>query len=360
LQAHAPVDSNSLAPSSRNHAPSGLRPLTSSKGITVSIVVVVAVLGIFGLGAHLRPPPDMAVAKAAVNSGKHLLWVQPLRDHPVCRLMQAGFLHRCAELGYTCEVVGNASATTFDVAATIPLAEAALARGKFSAVGVFTLDTAIYPFVAKLAAEGLPVVTWHELPPPGTIKGLRAATGQNLDQVGNDAALALGERLGGSGVVALTQGSFNVEENTKAEAFRRAMGQHFPNIKVLPPQLEGFEATAAKAKAISLLQGNPDIRGVLSTTGNGAQTWAGAARTTGRKLIIIGMDYMRANLDLVRSGEVYGLVAQPLYEEGAKTAELAVALSEGRAVPYHNPLPAKIITARDLAPYYSLLDKAGQ
>lgn len=246
------------------------------------------------------------------------------------------------------------------MAATIPLAEAALAREKFAAVGVFTLDTAIYPFVAKLAAEGLPVVTWHELPPPGTIKGLKAATGQDLTQVGNDAALALGTRLGDKGVIALTQGSFNVEENAKAEAFRRSMAQHFPEIKVLEPQLEGFEATAAKAKAISLLQGHPGITGVFSTTGNGAQTWAGAARTAGRTLIIIGMDYTRANLDLVRSGEVYGIVAQPLYEEGAKTAELAAALAQGKTVPYHNPLPAKIITARDLAPYYTLLEKAGQ
>jgi ribose transport system substrate-binding protein len=274
--------------------------------------------------------------------------------------MQAGFLNRCKELGYTCEVVGNASSTQLDVAATIPLAEAALSRQKFAAVGVFTLDTSIYPFVAKLAAEGLPVVTWHELPPQGSIKGLKAATGQDLSQVGDSAARALGERLGGEGVVAITQGSFNVEENTKADAFRRAMTHHFPKIKVLDSQLEGYEATAAKSKAVSLLQGHPDITGIFSTTGNGAQTWAGAARTAERSLIIIGMDYIRANLDLVKSGEVFGIVAQPLYEEGAKTADLAAELAQGKDVPYRNPLPAKVIMASDLAPYYAMLDKVGQ
>lgn len=332
----------------------------STRRKPTSRIVLVAGVMLIGLVVFALTSYRESPSFNPSSHSKHLLWVQPLRDHPVCRLMQAGFLERCRELGYKCEIVGNPSATTLDVSATIPLAEAALARQQYAAVGVFTLDTSIYPFVAKLAAEGLPVVTWHELPPEGSIKGLRAATGQDLTQVGRDAALALGNKLNGEGVIAVTQGSFNVEENAKAEAFRRAIVEHFPRIQVLETQLEGFEATAAKAKAIALLQGNPDIVGVLSTTGNGAQTWSGAARATHRKLVIIGMDYIRANLDLVQSGEVYAIVAQPLFEEGAKTADLLAALGRGEAVPYRNELPARLIMAADLAPYYEMLEKAGQ
>lgn len=357
------VHAESSDPRSQRAASSDLGKrvgLSFPRGSAVLLLILVAVLGAMGVRAHFSSRTTVGVRQEVPDANKRLLWVQPLRDHPVCKLMQAGFLKRCEELGYTCEVVGNPSATTLDVAATIPLAEAALARDKFGAVGVFTLDTAIYPFVEKLAAEGLPVVTWHELPPPGTIKGLKAATGQDLAQVGKEAALALGTRLAGQGVIALTQGSFNVEENAKAEAFRRSMAEHFPNITVLPPQLEGYEAMAAKAKAISLLQANSHITGVFSTTGNGAQTWAGAARTAGRSLVIIGMDYIRANLDLIKAGEVFGIVAQPLYEEGARTAELAVALAQGKSVRYHNPLPSRVITAADVEQYYALLEKAGQ
>ncbi len=50
---------------------------------------------------------------------------------------------------------------------------------------------------------------------------------------------------------------------------------------------------------------------------------------------------------------------KPLYEESAKTAELAAALADGKTVAYSSPLPAKVITADDLAPYYTMLDKAG-
>jgi ribose transport system substrate-binding protein len=274
--------------------------------------------------------------------------------------MQAGFLHRCRELGDVCEVVGNASATSLDVAATIPLAEAALSRGHFAAVGVFALDPSIYPFINKLSREGTPVVTWHVIPPQGSVPGLSAAAGEDVARVGMDAAMALGQKLGGVGVVAVTEGSFNVEENTKAAAFSRSMQEKFPKIKLLAPQLEGFEPSAAKSKAISLLQAHPDITGVFSTTGNGAQTWAGAARTAGRKVAIVAMDYIRQNLDLVKAGEVYGLVAQPLYEEGARAAELASALARGEKVSYINILPAKVITSTDLEPYYAILDAAKQ
>jgi ribose transport system substrate-binding protein len=336
--------------------------------VLLGALLALAAIIALALTSHVRST-SAALRAAATGAnrphstsvaGEHLLWVQPLRDHPVCKLMQAGFLHRCQKLGVVCEVVGNASATNLDVAATIPLAEAALSTQKFDAIGVFTLDTSIYRFVAKLAAEGFPVVSWHELPPEGSIKGLRAVTGEDLSQVGRAAALALGEKLGGRGVVAVTQGSFNVEENAKAVAFRKAMAEYFPNIHVLNSQLEGFEATAAKAKAIGMLQGAPDIAGVFSTTGNGAQTWAGAARAAGRKLVIIGMDYIRANLDLVKSGEVYGVVAQPLYEEGAKVADLLSALGHGQSVPYQNPLPATVLTSDTLEPYYKLLENAGQ
>jgi ribose transport system substrate-binding protein len=300
-----------------------------------------------------------AAGSAHAQETKNLLWVQYMRDHPVHKLMQAGFLNRCKEIGYHCEVVGNTGANE-DVPATIPLAEAALSREKFGAVAVYALDPAMRPFIARLARDGYKVVTWHSIPKQGEVKGLLAATGEDISGAGVNAAIAMGEKLGGHGVVALTEGSFNTEENQKAAAFRATMQAKYPDIKVLEPQLEGFEPSAAKAKAVSILQGHPEVTGAFSTTGNGPQTWAGAARTAGVKIIIIAMDYIRQNLDLVKSGEVYGVVAQPLYEEGAKVADLGAALAEGKEVPYENVLPAKVLTAADLAPYYDLLIAAGQ
>ena len=153
----------------------------------------------------------------------HLLWVQAMKDHPVHRLMQAGFLNKCKELGYTCEVVGDPSATNWDIPATLPLAEAALARTKYDAIGVYGVDPAIYSYITKLAKEGFPIVTWHVLPPEGTVNGLKAATGEDIAEVGANAAIAIGDKLGGKGTVALTQGASNDTENAMSDAFRKTI-----------------------------------------------------------------------------------------------------------------------------------------
>jgi ribose transport system substrate-binding protein len=302
----------------------------------------------------------LSAAGQSLAAEKSLLWVQPMRDHPVHRLMQAGFLAKCKELGYACEIVGNPSATSYDVSASIPLAEAALARTTYGAVAVYGPGPEIFPYIGKLGKEGLPVVTWHVLPPEGSVPGLKAATGEDIKAAGAGAADAMGEKLGGKGTIALTQGSSNDTENNMSDSFRAEMKSKYPDIKILDTQMEGFEPSAAESKAVGILQANSDVTGAFSTTGNGIQTWSGAARKAGRDVAIIGMDYIRQNLDIIKAGGAYGIVAQPLYEEGAKTAEIGAALAEGKPVTYLNPLPAKVITAADLAPYYKILDDAAQ
>jgi len=73
-----------------------------------------------------------------------------MKDHPVHRLMQAGFLNKCEELGYYCEIVGDPSAVNYDIMATLPLAEAAFSRTKFDAVAVHALD----PYYRILESAG--------------------------------------------------------------------------------------------------------------------------------------------------------------------------------------------------------------
>ncbi len=81
---------------------------TTSRTIRIALAGFTALAALAGSGG------------AALAEGKNILWVQPMRDHPVHRLMQAGFLAKCKELGNTCEVVGNPSATNYDVSASIP------------------------------------------------------------------------------------------------------------------------------------------------------------------------------------------------------------------------------------------------
>lgn len=298
---------------------------------------------------------------AGGSGGKHLLWVQPMRAHPVHKIMQAGFLSECKKLGYSCDIVGNDSASKIDIPASMSLAQTAMSKTKYQGVGVYALDPGIYPLIKQIGVKDkLPVVSWHFPLKKGTVPGLAAITGTKPDAYARQAADAMGKALGGKGTVAVTQGSYNPTENLVSRTFTATMAKDYPNVTVLKPALEDFEPSAAVAKATSILQAHPDVTGAFSTTGNGSETWSGAERQTGKHLTIISMDYVRQNLDLVKSGKVYAIVAQPLFQEGAKTADLLAQLAQGKSTSYYNWLPAPIVTKDKLAPYYAFLKKAGE
>lgn len=295
------------------------------------------------------------------GGGKKLLWVQPMRAHPVHKIMQAGFLNECKKLGYSCDVVGNDSSSKVDIPASMSLAQTAMSKTKYQGVGVYALDPGIYPLIKQLGEKDkLPVVSWHFPLKQGSVPGLAAITGTKPDAYARQAADAMGQKLGGKGTVSVSQGSYNATENLVSKTFAETMKKDYPNVTVLKPALEDFEPSAAVSKATSILQAHPDVTGAFSTTGNGSETWAGAERQTGKRLVIISMDYVRQNLDLVKSGKVYAIVAQPLYQEGAKTADVLAKLAAGKTAGYYNWLPAPVVTQDKLAPYYDFLKQAGE
>src|SRR4051794_15605754 len=249
-------------------------------GGALATIAALTAVSVVSASAH---PSSAAVPAAASASKGNLLWVQPLRNHPVHRLMQAGFLTECKRLGYHCGIVGNPSATTLDVPASLALADAALSREKFKAVGVYAFDPSMYPYIKKLAGRHLPVVSWHIYVKKGTVPGLTAITGCNPAAYARLAADAIGRKIGGNGTVAVTEGSLNTIENLVAKPFTAEMKAKSPSVKVLSPDTEGFEPSAATAKAVSILQAHPDVNAAFSTTGGGPQTWSAAARQASRK-----------------------------------------------------------------------------
>jgi ribose transport system substrate-binding protein len=137
------------------------------------------------------------------------------------------------------------------------------------------------------------------------------------------------------------------------------MATEYPKVTVLDPQEEGFDAPQAAAKAVAILQAHPDVTAAFSTTGGGALTWSNAERQTGKKVTVISMDYIRQNLDLVKGGSVYGVVAQPLFDEGAAVASLLDKINNHQAVSYLNQLDSPIVTVANVDKYYAILQKAG-
>ncbi len=296
-----------------------------------------------------------STTQVAAQKTHKIALIQFLKGHPVHRIMQLGFQDGCKAAGAECDMLLTDSTNAVDM---IPLAEQALAKG-YDGVVFYAVDPSFFPTIAKFKAKGIPVVTPHFTSFEQKDSGLTAVVGADVVAYAKAAATALGDKLAGKGTIAVTVGSFNQTENLVAQTFKATLNEKYPNIKVLDAQEEGFDQAGAIAKAVAILQGNPDVTGAFSTTGSGPTTWSTAAQEANKKdLAIISMDYTRPNLDLVKAGKVYALVGQPLYAEFFTAPRLLADTLNGKTVEYRNLLPAPIITIKDLDKYYAFNDRA--
>lgn len=296
------------------------------------------------------------VTQAANPKGTVYYWLQPLKGHPVHQLTQAAFLTSCKEQGMDCQVVGPDEADTQKL---IAAAEQVLAKGDAAGISFWTGSPAYLDVIKKMDAAGIPVVAPHFKVPEGTWPANTVIVGTDPAVYAAEAAKAICKMLPDKkGTVAVTEGSFNTTENLVAESFTKTMAEVCPDLKVLAAEEEGFDPPKAIAKAVAIVQANPDIVAALSTTGGGPTTWAGAQQETGVQLVAIGMDYTRVNLDLVKNGQMYAVVGQPLWDESYEAAKLLKTMAAGEKVPYWTEMPAPIITAAEVPQYIEMLDKA--
>jgi ribose transport system substrate-binding protein len=329
------------------------------------LFALVSVLAILGLLAACTPVPSAAPTAVpaatavptnlALQKGKPFVFLSPNRQHPVVRTMKLGYEDACAFYGIKCI---DDSFDGVDMSNMTTQADLMIAQGASGAI--IYVDQAVYAADNKIIAAGIPSDCIHVEVPQGAVPGLLAWAAPDIAGYAVNAADIMGQKMGGKGVVALTQGSLNDTENLVTKAYTAEMAAKFPGITVLPPQMEGFDQTAAIAVAETILKAHPEITAAFGTTGNSPVTWAKAAQAAGLKpgqILIVGMDYTRQNLDLVKDGEVFGLVGQPLYDETYAAVTLLVEHMQGKTVPYQNLEPATFITQANEAKFYTYADR---
>ncbi len=298
--------------------------------------------------------PNSAPDGKPKTVAKKFYWVQPLKGHPVHQMTQIAFGEGCRDRGYQSEVIGTDSS---DVNATLALAEQAIAKGDAAGLAIWAGDQAWWPFIEKAGRTGIPIILPHFPAKQESVPGATGVISCDPAEYAKEAARQIGAKIGGKGTVAITQGSFNTTENLVSDNFTKTLHELYPAVKVLSPQEEGFDAPKAISLAASILQGNPDVVAALSTTGSGPTTWAGAQREAHRNIIAVGMDYTRVNLDLVKDGSIYAIIAQPLWDESYGAAGLLDKVVHGEKIVWWTKQEAPFVTKDKLGPYYLLLDK---
>lgn len=284
--------------------------MSISKGlITASLVVSAAML--FG---------------GCSKQQSKVVWMIPShRAHPVWLVGKAGFEKACKEQGYTAKWEA-ANAGEEDVNQNYM--EQAIVE---KAAGIIVFPGSGDGFnktIDKAVAAGIPVVTVHGDAPKSKRK---CFIGPNKQKYAEDVADRIGQLLKGKGNVAVMQGSHYPNENEVADFFVKRMNVKFPGIKILTHDYEGTEVLKATQKDIDTIGKFPNMQAVFCTTGGGAVTWSKAMEETKTlgKITVISMDLTKENLDMVKSGKIYAVVGQGIYDEGYKGVSMLFDKSKG-------------------------------
>jgi ribose transport system substrate-binding protein len=150
------------------------------------------------------------------------------------------------------------------------------------------------------------------------------------------AADKMAELIGGSGKVGLI-----VHDQTSRTGIDRGTGfvnrmkAKYPNIRIIGPQYGGGDQLKSTDLAKAMIQSNPDIKGFFGANEGSIIGVLNAVKELGLvgKIVVIGYDSGKQQIDAIRSGAQAGAITQDPIGIGYKAVEAAVKAIRGQTVP---------------------------
>ncbi|WP_043262745.1 sugar ABC transporter substrate-binding protein [Streptomyces sp. CT34] len=164
--------------------------------------------------------------------------------------------------------------------------------------------------------KGVPVVTVDVAPDKGKVAMVVRA---NNTAYGQKACEYLGKTVKSGKVVQIMGDLASVNGRERSEAFRTCVRKNYPDLKVLEIPAK-WESDTAAAKLDTLLNANPDIKGIYLQAGGvylapTLQTLKskGMLKKTGEQghIAIVSNDGIPQEFDAIRKGQIDATVSQP-------------------------------------------------
>ena len=213
----------------------------------------------------------------------------------------------------------------------IDMLSAALAK-KPQAIGFAALDSkAAIPLLKKAQADKIPVVAFDS--------GVDSDIPLTTATTDNKAAAALAadkmaELIGKEGDVAVVAHDQTSRTGIdRVDGFVGRMKEAHPKIKVVSVQYGGGDHLKSTEVTKSILQGNPNLKGMFGANEGSAIGVVNGAREMKRKLVIVGYDSGKQQKDAIMSGAMAGAITQNPVGIGYKTVEAAVKALKGEKLP---------------------------
>jgi ribose transport system substrate-binding protein len=215
----------------------------------------------------------------------------------------------------------------------VEMLQAALDK-KPRAIGLAALDSkAVIPLLEKAKAANIPVIGFDS-GVDSDIPVTTAAT-DNIAAAGA-AADKMAELIGNQGEVAVV-----VHDQTsrtgidRRDGFLNRMKAQHPNVQVVDVQYGGGDQLKSTDLAKTMIQAHPNLKGFFGANEGSIIGVLNGVKEMNRegKLMVIGYDAGKQQLDAVRSGVEAGAITQDPIGIGYKSVEAAVKAIKGEQLP---------------------------
>jgi ribose transport system substrate-binding protein len=251
-------------------------------------------------------------------------------QHQFWQAVKAGADKAAEEFGV--EITFEGPDTEAQVDRQIDMLAAALSRNP-SALGFAALDSqAAIPLLRQARDAGIPVIAFDS----GVDSDIPLSTAAT-DNVAAAALAAdkMAELIGGEGKIALV-----VHDQTsrtgidRRDGFVNRIEEAYPDIEIVSIQYGAGDHLQSTEITKSVLQGNPDIKGMFGANEGSAIGVVNGARELGRTdLVIIGYDSGTQQKQAIRDGVMAGAITQNPVGIGYETVKAALAAINGEEVP---------------------------
>ncbi|MEF2073991.1 ABC transporter substrate-binding protein [Consotaella aegiceratis] len=213
----------------------------------------------------------------------------------------------------------------------IDMLSAALAKHP-DAIGFAALDSqAAIPLLKQAQDEGIPVIAFDS----GVDSDIPVATA-STDNIAAAALAAdkMAELIGDEGQVAVV-----VHDQTsrtgidRRDGFVNRIKDAHPNIEVVTVQYGGGDQLESTELTKSILQGNPDLKGIFGANEGSAIGVINGVREMGKSdVVVVGYDSGAAQKQAIRDGLMAGAITQNPIGIGYETVKAAIAAAKGETV----------------------------
>lgn len=259
----------------------------------------------------------LTLPSAAQDQGLIVI-ITPSHDNPFFKAEADGAKAKAEELGYSTQVYSHDD----DANKQNELIDSAIAAGAKAIILDNAGADASVAAVQKAKDAGIPsFLIDREINATGVAVAQIVSNNYQGATLGAESFV---EAMGEAGnYVELTGKESDTNAGIRSSGYHDVIDQ-YPDLVMVAQQSANWSQTEAFTKMESILQANPDIKGVIAGNDTMAMGALAALEAAGRNdVIVVGFDGSNDVRDAITSGKIHATVLQPAYRQAQWAVELA-------------------------------------